>query len=129
MDNIVIIESASEISVLVEETPEITLTLAIGNQGVAGATGSTGPAGPAGVSRTIKTGVVSGASFSGNPKKYSVVFLTPYLSTAYTIDLAGTDSRSYTYESKLATGFVINTNANAAISGEVSWSTTVSGET
>jgi hypothetical protein len=43
--------------------------------------------------------------------------------------MGGVDSRSITYESKLAGSFVINLNANAAPTGEVSWEATASGET
>lgn len=92
--------------------------------------GPPGPQGPPGTSSlALKAGVIAGGSFSGSPKKYSIVFATAFIDTAYGIALTGTDGRSYTYESKTASGFIINANANTAISGEVSWMATASGET
>lgn len=76
----------------------------------------------------LKSAVVAGASFSGNPKKFSVVFLTPYPDDQYAILLDGADSRSFTFESKTANGFTINTNAGTAISGDVVWFTSPLGE-
>ena len=94
--------------------------------GPPGERGPTGPAGPP--SLPAKAGVVLGSSFSGSPRKYAVVFATPFTNTAYTIALSGTDGRTYTYENKLASGFTINANADAVISGEVSWLSLSTGE-
>lgn len=81
------------------------------------------------VSRDIKSGVIPGGSFSGNPKKYAVSFSKPMPSTSYSIEIRGSDNRSWTYEAKTANGFTINANANAALAGEVSWTATENGET
>jgi hypothetical protein len=76
-----------------------------------------------------KSGSVAPASFSGNPKKYAVVFATPFSSTSYEIHITGADSRGWSWESKTASGFTINANANQALTGNVDWSAIFSGET
>lgn len=78
--------------------------------------------------RDLKSGVVLAGSFSGNPKKATVTFSTAFASTAYSITITGTLGRTWTYESKLAGSFVINANANAALTGEVSWTAIQTGE-
>ena len=81
-----------------------------------------------GGSANLKSAVVAGASFAGSPKKYSVVFTTAYPDDQYSILITGADSRSFTFESKTANGFVINTNAGTAIAGDVVWFTSPLGE-
>lgn len=79
--------------------------------------------------RKTKAGTVSGASFSGSPKKYTVVFAEPYdADEDYGIALTGTDGRNYTYENKTENGFTINANASTVISGSVDWVTNILGE-
>jgi hypothetical protein len=68
-----------------------------------------------------KVGSVDGASFTGNPKVYSVIFATNFADTNYAIFLTGTENRTYTYESQTVSGFTINVHANAAIAGNVYW--------
>jgi hypothetical protein len=75
-----------------------------------------------------KAGSVAGASFAGNPKKYTVTFTTPYPNTSYSIQITGGINRTFTYESKTTTGFVINANANAAFIDNVDWITIGIGE-
>jgi hypothetical protein len=70
---------------------------------------------------TIKAGTVTAVTFSGNPKKAAVTFGTAFPTTSYAISIKGVDNRGWTYESKATTGFTINSNANAALTGEVSW--------
>ena len=78
----------------------------------------------------IKAGTVSGASFAGTPKKYTVTFGTAFADTNYAISImASADSRAWTYESKAAGSFVINSGAGAALTGEVSWIAIENGET
>lgn len=98
-------------------------------EGPKGDIGPQGPAGAPGTSRTTKAGVIPGGSFAGSPKKYSVVFATPFPDATYVLAITSTDSRSWTYESKSAAGFTLNANAAAALVGEVSWSAIVAGET
>jgi hypothetical protein len=75
-----------------------------------------------------KAGTVAAGSFSGSPKIYAVVFGTTFGSTNYSISIRGTDNRSFTWQSKLATGFTINSNANTALTGNVDWSIEAIGE-
>jgi hypothetical protein len=75
-----------------------------------------------------KSGVVSGTSFAGNPKTYAVTFTTAFADTNYNVKIVGEDARTWTYESKTTSGFVINANANQAFTGEVSWTATENGE-
>lgn len=76
----------------------------------------------------VKAGTVAAGSFTGSPKKYTVTFGTAFASTSYAISLESTDNRSLTFESKTAGGFVINTNANAALTGNVDWQAIFVGE-
>jgi hypothetical protein len=76
----------------------------------------------------IKSNSVSGGSFAGNPKKYTVVFDNPYPNTNYSISITGEVNRSFTYESKTTTGFTINANANTAFIPNVDWITMSFGE-
>ena len=75
-----------------------------------------------------KSGNVAAGSFAGNPKKYTVTFTTPFASTNYAINITGADSRSWSWESKTVSGFIINSNANTALTGEVSWQAQLNGE-
>lgn len=100
-----------------------------GAQGPQGVKGDKGDQGDPGPNRKIKSGIISAGTFSGSPRKATVVFAAAYPDTNYSIDICGVDSRSWTYESKTASGFVINSNASTALTGEVSWHTTVTGET
>jgi hypothetical protein len=90
----------------------------------AGASGGGGAPG----TTTKKSGVVTGVSFAGNPKTFAVIFAAPYADADYIISLSGVDSRLYTFETKSAAGFTINTNANTAVTGDVNWFTTPAGE-
>ena len=76
-----------------------------------------------------KAGVALSSAFTGNPKKASVVFTSPMASANYSINISGVDVRIWTWESKLATGFVINTNANQALTAHVDWDVVADGET
>lgn len=79
--------------------------------------------GGSGPATNVKSGFLPPSGFSGSPKKATVVFDTPFSSDAYSVQLTGTDPRAltYDYQSKAASGFVINTNANTVLLGEVSW--------
>ena len=78
----------------------------------------------------IKAGTVTAGSFAGNPKKYTVTFASAFSSAAYSINITGVDNRNWSYDSatKAAGSFVINSNANAALTGEVSWTAIFGGE-
>jgi co-chaperonin GroES (HSP10) len=79
-----------------------------------------------------KAGVAIPGDFSGNPKKATVVFATPYLSTNYAITLAPITNGSKTFspavENKTASGFVINLHSNN-VAGliEIGWHTLLNG--
>ena len=77
----------------------------------------------------MKAGNVLGTSFTGNPKKFTVTFSTPFASANYAINISGTVGRTWTYESKTAAGFTISANANTAFTTEVSWTAISNGET
>jgi len=77
---------------------------------------------------TTKAGRIAAGGFTGNPRKATVTFATAFPNTNYTITVLGADGRSFIYESKLAASFVINTQANAALSGEVHWQAQADGE-
>jgi len=80
------------------------------------------------VSLDQKSGIVANTSFSGTPKKYNVVFSTPYIDANYTISIVGVDSRAWTVETITENGFTINANANQNLTGNVYWTTTKNGE-
>lgn len=90
--------------------------------------GPPGPPGIDGISPNVKAGIVAAGSFIGSPRKYTVTFGTPFPSSDYVISVTAVDSRSWTYESKTANGFIINSNASAALTGEVSWTAALVGE-
>jgi len=69
---------------------------------------------------TIKSGDAS-ATFAGNPLTASVVFGTTFPDNSYAITVTGEDARSWTIQSKSATGFTINSNSSVALSGATYW--------
>jgi hypothetical protein len=73
---------------------------------------------------TIKSGTVSGASFAGNPKIFTVTFGTAFPDTNYSVSVISEESRSWTFQSKLAGSFVMNSNANLALTLNVDWTAT-----
>ena len=76
-----------------------------------------------------RSGRVTAVTFTGTPKKATVSFtaFSP-ATTNYSITVTGADARTWTYESKTNSSFVINANANAALTGEVSWQIQLDGE-
>ena len=77
----------------------------------------------------IASGVVSGASFAGSPqKKTTITFTNAFPDNNYNITITGEDARTWTIESKGASSFIINANANAAISGNVFWQAIKNGQ-
>ena len=69
-----------------------------------------------------KSGKVLSTVFTGSPiKKATVTFAIAYDDTNYAIAITGFDSRSWTIESKTASGFTISSNANQALTGDVYW--------
>ena len=85
-------------------------------------------------SRILKAGVVANSSFAGNPLVASVAFTTPFPAGAsVVVQLSGQDARVWSYTltviSGAVTGFAINSNAETALTGSVSWVATTAGET
>lgn len=76
----------------------------------------------------IKAGTVTAGTFTGTPRKATITFGTAFASTAYAIVIAGTDNRSWSWESKSTTGFVISSNAATALTGNVDWHAVATGE-
>jgi uncharacterized lipoprotein YehR (DUF1307 family) len=70
---------------------------------------------------TIKSGKKIDTDFSGNPKKATVTFTTAFSDAQYSISVLGADYKDFTYESKVAGSFVINTNSNSAPTGDTLW--------
>lgn len=79
--------------------------------------------------RLIKTGRVAAATFTGTPRKATVTLGTAFPNTNYNVTVTGSDGRSWIIESKLAGSFVINSQANTALTGEVGWQAIQDGET
>lgn len=75
----------------------------------------------------VKSGVVSGGSFAGNPKTYNVTFATPF-SADYSVSILGDDIRVWSYENKTLNGFTINSNANQTLVGDIYWQAILNGE-
>jgi hypothetical protein len=77
-----------------------------------------------------KSGYKIPSDFSLNPKKATVTFGTAFpAGTTYSIEMSGTDVRFWTWESVTVSGFVINSNANQTLTGNVHFTATVHGET
>jgi hypothetical protein len=76
----------------------------------------------------FKSGIIAAGSFLGAPRKATVTFSTAMPSVNYSVVITGATARTWTYETKTVNGFVINANANAALSGETSWYAVLNGE-
>ena len=70
---------------------------------------------------SVKSGTVAGASFAGNPKIFTVTFGTAFPDTNYSVSVISVESRTWTFQSKLAGSFVMNSNANLALTADVDW--------
>lgn len=103
---------------------------AVATQSVAGFMSSSDKTKLDGISgaRIIKSGRLANTAFTGTPRTATVTLGTAFPNTNYTIQISGTDVRSWSWESKLAGSFVINSNANQALTGEVHWFAISDGE-
>jgi len=108
----IVLEQGTNITIA--DSPAGTMTISAANQ--------------TGTGLKNKAGTVAAGSFAGSPKKFTVTFGVAFASAAYAISITGTDARTFTWESKLAGSFVINTNANTALTGNVDWQAVVTGE-
>lgn len=75
-----------------------------------------------------RSGVVTAVTFSGTPKKATVTFAVALPSATYSVKITGQDARTWTYETRTTGGFVINSNANQALTNDVSWEAIITGE-
>lgn len=75
----------------------------------------------------VKSGIIPGSSFTGNPKIYDVVFGTSF-SGDYSISVIGEDVRVWSYENKNLSGFRINSNADQPMGGNIYWQAILNGE-
>jgi hypothetical protein len=71
----------------------------------------------------IRSGIATSLDFSGIPLKATVILNTPFTGDQYSVTINGEDPRTWTYESKTSSSFVINSNSNVLITGEVGWQT------
>jgi hypothetical protein len=73
-------------------------------------------------SYTPKSGYVEGASFSGSPLKYTVVFATQFPNdNTYSISIIGEDSRAWSVSNVTKTQFTIESNSSTTLTGRVRW--------
>ncbi len=77
---------------------------------------------------SIKSGIVAGASFAGNPKTASIVFTKSFADNNYSVTVTGEVSRTWTIQSKVSGSFVINANNNTAFASNVFWQAIATGE-
>lgn len=70
---------------------------------------------------SVKSDSVSNSSFSGTPRTAAVTFGTAFSDTNYAITITGEDARSWTIQSKTASGFTINSNSSVALTGTTYW--------
>ena len=87
-----------------------------------------GGGGGGGSSLTTKAGAVANTSFAGSPLTAAVTFSTASANTNYAVVVTGVDARSWTVQSKLTTGFTINSNSNTPLTGDTYWVATAYGE-
>jgi len=75
-----------------------------------------------------KSGTVSSGTFAGSPKTATVTLTTAFVDANYSVSVLGQDGRSWKYQSKIAGSFVINTQANTALTAAVDWIAVYQGE-
>ena len=77
---------------------------------------------------TIKSGIVAGTSFGGNPQTSSITFGNPFIDNNYSITVTGENSRTWTIQSKVSGSFMINSNSNISFTENVFWQALTTGE-
>jgi hypothetical protein len=80
------------------------------------------------VGQRIKSGIVSGSQFTGNPQTFSVVFSVPFPSVLYSISIVGDSARSWLVDNRSVSGFTINANTKTTVTGFVYWQAIAAGE-
>jgi len=71
-----------------------------------------------------QAGVVVSTDFTGNPKTAVVTLPSAYADNNYAVLITGSDSRAWSADARLSTGFTINSHANQPLTGNVYWETT-----
>ena len=77
---------------------------------------------------SIKSGQIPSQSFGGTPLIYNVVFTSSYSNANYSVGITGGDARIWTIEQISASNFTICTNSSVLLSQNVSWISTMIGE-
>jgi len=75
-----------------------------------------------------KAGLLSGSTFVGSPRKSTVTFATPFANNLYSINVTGEINRTWSIESRTASGFTISSNSSTAFSSSVFWNCCEIGE-
>ena|ERR1035437_3710655 len=115
------------LSVLVNQMSALTSTT-ISATSVSATTITGDGTGITNVGLRIKSSGITASLFAGNPKKYTVAFVSNFATTGYSVTINAGDNRNWTYESKVTSGFTINANANAALTQPVLWTAIQNGE-
>ena len=76
----------------------------------------------------IKAGIVAPGDFGGTPQFTTIVFTTPFEDNNYAITITGSDGRAWVAQSVSSYGFIINSQANASLTGIVRWQAEYQGE-
>lgn len=74
-----------------------------------------------------KSGYVPGVFFSGSPQTYQVTFANPFTSN-YSIAISSEEVRVWSFESKNLNGFILNSNSNQPLTGNIYWEAIIIGE-
>ena len=91
--------------------------IVLGNDGKLYITGAYGGGG----GTNVKAGSVAPSAFSGTPLSSTITFNTVMSDANYGVSVIGGDARSWTIDSKNASGFTINTNSTVALTTSASW--------
>lgn len=75
-----------------------------------------------------RAGVVTAGTFAGSPKTAAVTFAVAMPSATYSVVVTGQDVRTWSISSRTTAGFTISSNANQALTADVSWVATITGE-
>ena len=75
-----------------------------------------------------KSGKIAFGAFLGSPRRAAVTFSVPFPDSAYSVSITGSDGRAWIVEDQLGTGFTINSQARALLTGPVQWTVIYNGE-
>jgi hypothetical protein len=68
-----------------------------------------------------QNGTINGIEFNGNPQNHEVSLSMPYDDANYTISVMGDDSRVWSIAQKTTSSFIISSNSNVPLNGNVYW--------